>query len=304
MTEPVVVIKNLVKRYGNTTAVNGIELTVGRGEVYGLLGPNGAGKTTTLECLEGLRKADSGSIIVAGCDPQIDGRKLRRRLGVQLQTSSLPDSIRVGEAISLICHWHGLPERPDLIERFGMEEMLKKQYKMLSTGQKRKLHLALALVNNPEVVVLDEPTAGLDVQGRAQLHAEIKAIKSQGIAVLLATHDMAEAEALCDRISIIVRGKIAVCGTPAQVTAAGRKETCIRIRTSGGCLMPGCDIGGAVFVKASDGYLEWKCHDVAPSVAEILKKVQDSRDTVEDMRVARPSLEERFLELVEGAENR
>lgn len=304
MIESVVCIKNLVKRYGSFTAVNGIDIEVGRGEVFGLLGPNGAGKTTTLECLEGMRKVDGGKLTVAGIDPQVDERKLHRKLGVQLQSSSLPDSIRVDEAITLICAWHGLPKRFDLIQKFGISDLLKKQYKGLSTGQKRRLHLVLSLVNNPDVLILDEPTAGLDVQSRAQLHEEIRSIKSQGITVLLATHDMAEAEELCDRIAIMIHGKIAVCGTPEQVTAAGSKETRIRIRTSKGSLLPGFDIDGAAFVKAKDDYLEWHCSNVAFSVTEILKRVQDAGDTVVDLRVERPSLEERFIELVEGVENK
>lgn len=304
MTESMVSVKGLVKRYGTFTAVDGINIVVGRGEVFGLLGPNGAGKTTTLECLEGMRKSDAGVLHVAGCDPQSDERKLRSKLGVQLQSSSLPDSIRVGEAITLIYSWHGLPEKSDLIEKFGLSSLLKKQYRELSTGQKRRLHLVLALLNNPDVVVLDEPTAGLDVQSRAQLHEEIRSIKAQGITVLIATHDMAEAEELCDRIAIMIHGKIAVCGTPEQVTASGSKETRIRMHTSKGSLLPGKNIGEAEFIKAKDGYLEWNCHDVALSVTEILKQVQDAGDTVEDLRVERPSLEERFLELVEGAKNK
>jgi ABC-2 type transport system ATP-binding protein len=304
MNKSVVLIKGLVKRYGSFTAVGGIDIDVLRGEVFGLLGPNGAGKTTTLECLEGMRKADGGTLRVAGCDPQSQEGKLRSKLGVQLQSSSLPDSIRVEEAIDLIAAWHGLPEQSDLIQKFGISDLLKKQYRELSTGQKRRLHLVLALVNNPEVIVLDEPTAGLDVQSRAQLHDEIRSIKSQGITVLLATHDMAEAEALCDRIAIMIRGKIAICGTPEQVTASGSKETRIRMRTAKGSLLPGGDIDGATFVKAKEGYLEWNCSNVAPSVTEILKRVQNLGDTVEDLRVERPSLEERFLELVEGVENK
>lgn len=304
MAESMVSVKGLVKRYGTFTAVDGINIEVGRGEVFGLLGPNGAGKTTTLECLEGMRKSDAGVLCVAGCDPQSDERKLRSKLGVQLQSSSLPDSIRVGEAVTLIYSWHDLPEKSDLIEKFGLSDLLKKQYRELSTGQKMRLHLVLALLNNPDVVVLDEPTAGLDVQSRAQLHEEIRSIKAQGITVLLATHDMAEAEELCDRIAIMIHGRIAICGTPEQVTASGSKQTRIRMHTSKGSLLPGRNIGEAEFIKAKDGYLEWSCRDVALSVTEILKQVQNAGDTVEDLRVERPSLEERFLELVEGVKNK
>jgi ABC-2 type transport system ATP-binding protein len=266
MNEPAVSIKGLVKRYGDFTAVSQISLDVRKGEVFGLLGPNGAGKTTTLECLEGMRKIDGGTLLVAGCHPQADGRSLYKKLGVQLQSSSLPENIRTDEALQLVCAFAGVPVRRDLVEKFEMENLLKKEYRQLSTGQKRRLHLVLSLISNPEVLILDEPTAGLDVQSRAQLHDEIRKIRSQGVTVLLATHDMAEAESLCDRIAIMISGRIAICGTPEQVTAAGNKETHIRLRTSMNRLVPGEDINGAVFVREKEGYLEWKCRDVAASV--------------------------------------
>lgn len=304
MAEAAITVEGLIKRYGPTTAVNGIDLEVRKGEIFGLLGPNGAGKTTTLECLEGIRKADGGRMTVDGCNPQSDGKELRRRLGVQLQSSSLPDAMRAGEAMSLVCAWHGLQPRFDLLRGFGLESSLKKQYHALSTGQKRRLHLALALAGDPAVVVLDEPTDGLDVQGRAQLHDAIRALKSKGITILLATHDMAEAETLCDRLAIMIHGNIAAVGTPAQVTAAGHGETRIIVRTLNGSLLPGLSIGNARFTKASEGYGEWMCSNAAWAVIDLLRKVQAAGDTVEDLRVERPSLEKRFLELVEGGERK
>ena len=237
---------------------------------------------------------------VANCNPLSDKRELRRRLGVQLQASSLPDTILTAEAMELVCAWHGLPPRLDLLERIGLGELFKKQYQALSTGQKRRLHLALALANDPIVIILDEPTAGLDVQGRAQLHEAIRALKAAGITILLATHDMAEAETLCDRVAIIIRGKMATIGTPAQITAVGRTETRITIRTKNNRLLPGADIGHARFLKEAEGYGEWICTDVAAAVMDILSEVQTTGDQVEDLRVERPSLEERFLELVKG----
>jgi ABC-2 type transport system ATP-binding protein len=301
MRETTVEVKGLVKKYGSFTAVNGIDLDIRRGEIFGLLGANGAGKTTTLECLEGLRRANGGRVRVAGCDPREDERKLRHRLGVQLQSSSLPESIRVDEAVALICAWQKVPVPAELIGRFRVGGLLKKQYRQLSTGQKRRVHLVLAMVSRPEVLVLDEPTAGLDVQSRAELHEEIRAIREKGVTVLLATHDMAEAEALCDRIAILLHGKIAVIGTPEQITAAGRRETRIRLRTAHGALRAGGDVREAAFAGEKDGTLEWRSRNVAASLIEILGRVQAAEDTVEDLRVERPSLEERFLELTEGA---
>ncbi len=295
-----VLVKGLVKKYGNLTAVNEISFAVQKGEVFGLLGPNGAGKTTTLECLEAIRKPDNGQMRIAGYDPHTDVRDIRKKLGVQLQSSSLPDSMRTDEAMALVCAWHGRGMRLDLLIRFGLEASLKKQYHTLSTGQRRRLHLALALAHDPEVIILDEPTAGLDVQGRAQLHDAIRELKTSGVTVLLATHDMAEAEALCDRLAILIQGKIAVIGTPAQVTATGSSDTRILIRTLNGILLPGYDIGSARFIRESEGYGEWVSSDAAASLTEILRKVQLAGDVVEDLRVQRPSLEERFLELIKG----
>lgn len=300
LDENIIKIDGLVKRYGNVTAVSGISLSVVKGEVFGLLGPNGAGKTTTLECIEGMRRSDGGSIEVEGCDPQADESALRRILGVQLQSSSLPEGLRPAEAMSLICAWHGLPARLELLDRFGLTGQSRKQYRELSEGQKRRLHLALALACDPSVIILDEPTAGLDVQGRAQLHDAIRELKNSGVTILLATHDMAEAESLCDRIGIMIRGRMAVVGSPAQITASGHAETRIIISTKNGCLLPGKDTKNARFLKQTDNYGIWLCSDTASAVMELLGDVQAGKDTVEDLRVERPSLEERFLEVVEG----
>lgn len=308
MSESVVSVKGLVKRYDTFTAVDGVDLEIGRGEVFGLLGANGAGKTTTFECIEGLRAVSDGSICVAGCNPQSERKKLRRKLGVQLQSSSLPDTIRVGEAIELVCAWQRTEIPKEIIHDFDAEGLLKKQYRQLSTGQKRRAHLILALCNHPEVLILDEPTAGLDVQNRAKLHEQIRSIQKQGTTILLATHDMAEAETLCNRIAILVHGKIVVCGTPESITAtsamANKQSRRIRLCTEKGSLLPGFSIGDATFIGEKDGYIEWACKNVASGVIHILETVQERGDIVEDLRIERPSLEERFLELAEGGQVR
>lgn len=294
LNEAVIEVKGLKKSYKGTPAVKGVDFTVARGEVFGLLGPNGAGKTTTLECIEGVRLPDAGHIRVACRDPRSGGRAFRRVLGVQLQSSGLPDSIKVSEALKLVCAYQGVAPRGDLVEEFGLGPMLKKTYHNLSTGQKRRLLLALSLVSSPQAVVLDEPTAGLDVEGRASLHAAVKKLRASGVTVLLATHDMAEAEELCDRIAILIRGSIAVTGTPEQITAAAGTRTNIMIRTASGCLSETGPRDG------EDGYRRYVTDDAAGFLLPLLKKITDSGDRVCDLRVERPSLEERFLEIVKG----
>lgn len=288
-------VSGLKKCYGNTTAVNDISFGVQQGEIFGLLGPNGAGKTTTLECIEGIRRPQAGSIRVAGFDPQNGGMAFRRALGVQLQTSALPEAMRVDEALSLVSAYQGVKIRQEIIAGLGLSELLKKQYHALSTGQKRRVNLALAIIGSPKAVILDEPTAGLDVEGRASLHAIIRDLKKDGVTVLLATHDMAEAEELCDRIAIFVKGKVAVTGTPDQITAAAGTNTNISIRTAKGSLLK--EKTGHI---EKDGYIHFTTTQAADFLMELLQKVKVSGDTVYDLRVERPSLEERFLDIIKG----
>lgn len=300
MKDNILQVSNLVKRYGPLTAVDDLSFEVCPGEVFGLLGPNGAGKTTALECIEGLRAPDSGRISMAGLHPEKDGRLLRKALGVQLQSSALPEVMLTGEAMAMVCAWQGVAYRHDLMQRFGLTELKHKQFGKLSTGQKRRLQLALALAGNPQIVVLDEPTAGVDVQGRSALHSAIRELKAAGVTLLLATHDMAEAEALCDRIAILLNGRLAVLGTPEQVTAAGRGETRITLRTRRGSLLKQGGIRLATCLSETEGFAQWLCRDTAPAVMELLGAAMAADDPVEDLRVERPSLEERFLEIVEG----
>jgi len=187
-------VKNLTKKYGNDIVLKGIDFEVKQGEIFALLGANGAGKTTTLECIEGIRTYDSGEISVLGFSP--NSHEISKAIGVQLQSTSLPASINAKEAFTLFCKWQKAPVRLELLDVFGLGGSINKQYKTLSTGQKRKLHLALAVANNPKVLFLDEPTSGLDVEGRAALHKEIRRMKSEGITVVMSSHDMAEVEAL------------------------------------------------------------------------------------------------------------
>lgn len=193
MNDTVIRVTNFRKVYGDFVAVDGIDFEVRRGEIFGLLGPNGAGKTTILEVLEGLRSSEGGSLQVMGVDPTREWHKLRNLIGVQLQTSGLPDIMRVDEALKFFSGYHGVSPRYDLLERLGLSEKMSAQYHMLSTGLQRRLSLVVALAHNPPVVFLDEPTAGLDVPSRNELHDLMLELKTSGTTIVLATHDMAEA---------------------------------------------------------------------------------------------------------------
>jgi len=296
--ETVVCVEGLRKRYGENIALDGIDFKVRKGEVFGLLGPNGAGKTTTLECVEGLRGFESGTVQVAGFDVKAE-TKIRGLLGVQLQTSSLPDEMSAKEAMELVCAWHGLGFRHDLLQKFGIDQKKKILYSQMSTGQKRRLHLALSLATNPSVVVLDEPTAGLDVEGRNQFHAAIRELQANGVTFLLATHDMAEAEMLCDRIAILLRGKIVIVGTPSEITAAGNRETKITIQTQKKSLF-GKRVEHSRFLNETSGAGVWLSRHVKQGVTELLQMAEEAEDDIIDLRVERPSLEERFLEIIEA----
>jgi ABC-2 type transport system ATP-binding protein len=290
--------ENLGKRYGDVTAVDSIDFAVRRGEIFGVLGPNGAGKTTTLECLEGLRKPDRGTLRVMGIDPVHDARKLRKAIGVQLQTSALPASMRVDEALRFFSAYHRVAPDFGLLDRLGLADKRNAQYQALSTGQKRRLTLALALAHRPAVVLLDEPTAGLDVSARIELHAMIEGLRSAGTTLLLATHDMAEAEKLADRVAILVRGRIVALGTPRELTAAGRGLTRISVRSERGTLagsrapLPAVERSGM-----EEDYSVYYSRKPGQTVPAIIAALEASDDPLVDLLVERPSLEERFLEI-------
>lgn len=214
-------IVGLRKRYGHVAAVDGVDLRVGTGEVYGLLGRNGAGKTTTIEIMVGLQRPDAGSVRVLGLDPHRDGLRLRRRLGVQLQEAVFNPYMRLAEALRFLGSFYPSPvDASLLLDRVGLSAEGRAMYGHLSGGQRRRFLLAVALVGGPDLVVLDEPTAGLDVHARHELWALIKDLRGQGRTVLLATHHLEEAQALCDRVAIIHRGRVLVEGAPGDIAGA------------------------------------------------------------------------------------
>jgi ABC-2 type transport system ATP-binding protein len=298
MESPAIQVSGFTKSYGDIVAVDNISFTVLPGEIFGLLGPNGAGKTTTLESLEGLRTPDAGRLRIMGVDPTRSAASLRNTLGVQLQASSYPDTMRVDEAMRFFSAYHGVKPRYDLIDRMGLAEKRRAQYHELSTGQKRRLALALAVAHDPPVVVLDEPTAGLDVPSRVELHRLLRELQANGTTILLATHDMAEAEAMADRVAILLAGRIAATGSPLELTATGAGLTKISVRTERVSLSAPSLSFPAVrqtFVKG-DYHIYFTGH-IAPTVTAIIQHIDSQGDAIIDLRVERPSLEDRFLEI-------
>jgi ABC-2 type transport system ATP-binding protein len=215
---PVISVSHLAKRYGSTVAVDDVSLEVFEGEIFGLIGPNGAGKTTTMECVQGHRQPDRGTISVLGLDPRRDANALRRRIGVQHQEAQLQKRIKVWEAVDLWSSlYSGVVDTDTLLKRLGLEAKRNAWFMTLSGGQKQRLFIALALIHEPELVFLDELTTGLDPQARRAIWELITNIRTRGTTVFLTTHLMEEAERLCDRVAIIERGRMIEVGRPAEL---------------------------------------------------------------------------------------
>lgn len=301
MNDAAIRIRNLRKSYGGKAAVDDVSFEVARGEIFGLLGPNGAGKTTTLESLEGIRKPDGGTLSIMSADPTREPGRLRDLIGVQLQTSALPADMTPAEAMRFFCAYHRVGENRALLDRLGLAEKRNSRYGELSVGQQRRLALALAVAHKPPVVILDEPTAGLDVGSRTELHALMHELRAEGTTILLATHDMAEAEKMAGRVAILLAGKVVATGTPRELTAAGAGYTKISVRTEQGLLRGSPDLAAlpavAKQLAQAEDYTVFFSTDPGLTVAAILARITEDDDKLIDLRVERPSLEERFLEL-------
>jgi ABC-2 type transport system ATP-binding protein len=216
----VITVQHLVKRYGQFVAVKDVSFEINDGEIFGIIGPNGAGKTTTVECISGLRVPDSGSISVYGFSPQKERDKIRKLVGVQLQESAMPPRLKVGEALELFASFYSNPLNPgELLESLGIAKVKNSQFRKLSGGQKQRLSIALALVGNTRVAMLDELTTGLDPEARRETWDLIESVRERGVTVILVTHFMDEAERLCDRVTLINHGKLVVLDTPEAIAA-------------------------------------------------------------------------------------
>ncbi len=285
-------VKDLVKSYNGKEVLHGISFQVEKGEVFALLGINGAGKSTTLECLEGLKRYDSGSIQFFNKNGSQS--KLHNRIGIQLQSSALPGNITVYEAYRLFCLANKVKADKELLERFGLKNLLYKQYSSLSTGQKRRLHLVLALVHNPEIVFLDEPTAGLDVEGQVALHEEISKLKESGKTVLLASHDMAEVEKLCNRIAIMKEGIIGYIGRPEELIPAFSDTAEIALKTEDSYELG--NLNFSKYLKRDNGYDYYKSSVLSDALLELLQFYKENNQKVLDIKINHATLEEKFME--------
>lgn len=301
MKDNVVEVTHFRKQYDSHIAVDDLSFAVERGEIFGLLGPNGAGKTTTLESLEGLRKPDGGTLSILGVDPSRQTGKLRNLIGVQLQSSGLPSNMTVDEAMNFFCAYHGVAAREDLIERLGLGEKHHAQFSALSTGLQRRLSLALAIAHKPQIIILDEPTAGLDVPSRLELHALMHEIQSEGTTILLATHDMAEAEKMAHRVAILLHGRLVTIGTPTQITATGNQSTKISVNSENASLQKAeVAFPGVQQHSVQDEYVIYFSSDPGATVTALIQYLDSRADKLIDLRVERPSLEERFLEITQN----
>ncbi len=288
----------LVKRYQGAVALDGIDLQVRAGEIVGLLGRNGAGKTTLLECLLGLRTLDHGSVRIQNIDAGQNPAAARARVGAQLQGATLQDDLTPAEALALFASFYPQPADPsELLRRFALEEKSHARFGTLSAGQRQRLFLALAFVNRPVLLVLDEPTTGLDVASRRELHRQILAARDEGCAVLLSTHYGEEAAALCDRVAILDRGRILKVDTPAALRS-GAGRTTVRI-----VARPMPDPGwfralaGVSSVARSGPECVLETAQAAPVVAAVTRWIEAAGGELIDLRVQPPSLEDLVVEL-------
>ena len=278
-SSPAIEVRDLRKSYGELEAVRGIEFSVQRGEIYGLLGPNGAGKTSTVEILEGYRERSSGSVSVLGYDPQARPRELRRRVGIVLQSSGIYSQVRVGEVIGHFAGFYPHPRDVDeVIALVGLSDKRDERARKLSGGQRRRLDLALALIGDPELIFLDEPTTGFDPAARRTAWQTIRSLKDLGKTVLLTTHYLDEAQELADRVAIIKGGQILAEGSPAELgVGAGSRYRVAYVRD------------GEPVIHQTD--------DPTSFLHELTADALSRGERLEGLSVTRPSLEEIYLEL-------
>jgi ABC-2 type transport system ATP-binding protein len=294
----IVRVEDLKKKYGELEAVKGLSFEVEQGEIFGMVGPNGAGKTTTIECLEGLRSPDSGQLSVFGLDPWRDRSRFVEKIGVQLQESTLPPRLRVSEAISLFAALYPDPAPgEELLERMGLSEKRNVAIAKLSGGQRQRLHIALALINRPELVFLDELTTGLDPQARRSMWDLVREIRQDGCTVFLTTHFMEEAERLCDRVAILDKGQLIALDSPQAMIRSLERKKCVVFELLNGnaeqqlAAIPevtGMEINGERV--SVEGFGE-------RFISSVVASLENGGADFRDLRTEQPSLEDVFLQL-------
>ncbi len=297
-SHPVIEVKNLVKRYSEILAVDNISFTIHSGEIFGMLGPNGAGKTTAIECIEGMRKPDQGQIRVMGMDPHADGYRLREQIGIQFQSAALPDRIKVWEAMDLFASFYQHSVDYELLlVKMGLEEKRNAFISKLSGGQKQRMFIALAMVNDPQILFLDELTTGLDPQSRRAMWDQVQEIQAQGKTIFLTTHFMEEAERLCDRVAIVDHGKIVALDTPQHLVDGLGEENRVVFETTG-------ELGSVILKKLSGiGRVERIGDRVvvygkkAGLVGRVVNALESSKTPFENIHSEQPTLEDVFLKL-------
>ncbi len=296
-TSPAIEIRGLVKRYGDLVAVDGLDLSVARGEMLALLGPNGAGKTSTVEICEGYRRPDAGTVRVLGLDPRADSEQLRPRVGLMLQEGGVYPMAYPGEVVRLFSRFYAEPLDPDaLLAQVGLADTGRTKFRDLSGGQKQRLSLALALVGRPEVVFLDEPTAGLDPAARRMTWEHIRELKARGVTVVLTTHLLDEAEELADRVAIVDHGRLVALGSPDELTHGLGDELRFTAR-------PGLDTGALTAALGADVREERPGRylvsaENSPAIVARLAGWMDEQDVeLGELQAGKRSLEDVFLRL-------
>lgn len=296
--KPPIVVRNLAKRYGAVHGVRNVSFSVQAGEIFGLLGPNGAGKTTTLECLAGLRQPDAGEISICGLDARLHPEAAKQKLGTVLQGTALPDQLTPREALRLFgAFFRERAGAEMLLERFALQAKADARFETLSGGQRQRLALALAFVNQPQVILLDEPTTGLDPQARRDLQTEILRLKQEGHTVILSTHDLAEAERLCDRVVVLDLGEIVTEGTPRELLArADPRHDVTFVSSPPPAPNRLAQVPGVEDLRVEGEVVRFRTREATTAVAAVMTLLASENSNLTSLEISQPSLEDWFIE--------
>jgi ABC-2 type transport system ATP-binding protein len=303
--QTVIEVRDLCKRYGRTEAVRNVSFSIPENCIFGLLGPNGAGKTSIIEMIEGIRTASSGLIRVAGLEPAKNGRQVREIIGAQLQTTALHDKIRIGEIFHLFSGFYSSPKKEnDVLEWVGLADKRNCFYQSLSGGEKQRIALGLALIGNPQVVFLDEPTTGLDAEMRLQLHKLILQIRDEGKVVLMSTHYIEEAEKLCDVVGVLQLGTLKAVGTPQEMIRMRNIDDRVQVAFCQSVNLSSLEcLVGVSRVNRENGHFMLSGPDAGRIAVSVTSFADNEANKIEDMKIFHATLEDAYLELT-GTESK